>query len=82
MELTVKFLCALVFFLVTFYFSEVLVQAPSLDDKYCPPGKYSAKTGVCCNMCTAASQPPKINTAKASKGSEEIGHIARGLVIG
>ncbi|XP_061417609.1 uncharacterized protein LOC133348681 isoform X1 [Lethenteron reissneri] len=53
MELTVKFLCALVFFLVTFYFSEVLVQAPSLDDKYCPPGKYSAKTGVCCNMCTA-----------------------------
>ncbi|XP_078451858.1 uncharacterized protein LOC144719627 isoform X2 [Lampetra planeri] len=32
---------------------EVLVQAPSLDDKYCPPGKYSAKTGVCCNMCTA-----------------------------
>ncbi|XP_075916909.1 uncharacterized protein LOC116938934 isoform X2 [Petromyzon marinus] len=51
MELTVKFFCALVFFLVTFYFSEVLVQAPSLDDKFCPPGKYSSKTGVCCNMC-------------------------------
>nr|XP_032802563.1 uncharacterized protein LOC116938934 isoform X4 [Petromyzon marinus] len=51
MELTVKFFRTLVFFLVTFYFSEVLVQAPSLDDKFCPPGKYSSKTGVCCNMC-------------------------------